>query len=85
MLREEYLIMASGAGQRVQAQPLGQNSNILNRGPDSALLKPSIKTSVTGVRQIIKALEVGNTEVRDYLLNEVNIVYECKCCMNMFR
>ena len=80
--------MASGAGQRVReshAQPLGQNSNILNRGPDSALLKPSIKTSVTGVRQIIKALEVGNTEVRDYLLNEVNIVYECKCCMNMFR
>ena len=37
------------------------------------------------MRQIIKALEAGSPEVRDYLLNEVNIVYECKCCMNMFR
>ena len=82
--------MASGAGQRVVSssqnnQPLGPNSNIINRGPDAALLKPSIKTSVTGVRQIIKALEVSSAEIRDYLLNEVNIVYECKVCMNMFR
>ena len=41
--------------------------------------------NISGVRQIIKALEAGSPEVRDYLLNEVNIVYECKCCMNMFR
>ena len=46
--------MASGAGQRVvpssqaPVQPLGPNTNIVNRGPDSALLRPSIKTSVTG-------------------------------------
>ena len=40
--------MASGAGQRVVSQPLGHNTNVLNRGPDAALLKPSIKTSVTG-------------------------------------
>ena len=45
--------MASGAGQRVLSQqqnnqPLGPNPNILNRGPDAALLKPSIKTSITG-------------------------------------
>ena len=99
--------MASGAGQRVtvstqQNQPLGPNTNILNRGPDSSLLRPSIKTSVTGlfslkkiyicvkifnvgVRQIIKALEASSPEIRDYLLNEVNVVYECKVCMNMFR
>lgn len=82
--------MASGAGQRVvpssqaPVQPLGPNTNIVNRGPDSALLRPSIKTSVTGVRQIIKALESSH-EIRDYLLNEVNVVYECKVCMNMFR
>ena len=44
--------MASGAGQRVAAssssQPLQANTNLLNRGPDPALLRPSIKTSVTG-------------------------------------
>lgn len=100
------ITMASGAGQRVvpsqaPVQPLGPNTNIVNRGPDSALLRPSIKTSVTGeqtqkfenfsklfkfqgVRQIIKALE-SSQEIRDYLLNEVNVVYECKVCMNMFR
>ena len=41
--------------------------------------------SFAGVRQIIKALEASSPEIRDYLLNEVNIVYECKVCMNMFR
>ena len=45
--------MASGAGQRVvpsqaPVQPLGPNTNLVNRGQDSALLRPSIKTSVTG-------------------------------------
>ena len=100
------ITMASGAGQRVvpsqaPVQPLGPNTNTVNRGHDSALLRPSIKTSVTGeqtqkfenfsklfkfqgVRQIIKALE-SSQEIRDYLLNEVNVVYECKVCMNMFR
>eukprot|EP00092_Neocalanus_flemingeri_P039851 GFUD01043402.1.p1 GENE.GFUD01043402.1~~GFUD01043402.1.p1 ORF type:complete len:648 (-),score=155.03 GFUD01043402.1:902-2845(-) len=88
--------MASGAGCRViptpvvatptpTTNPLGPNSNFINRGPDSAVLRPSIKTSVTGVRQAITALESGTREVRSYLLNEVNIIYECKVCLNMFR
>lgn len=88
--------MASGAGCRViptpvapaapsTTAPLGQNINIINRGADTSLLRPSIKTSVTGVRQVISALEAGTREVRGYLLNEVNIVYECKVCFNMFR
>jgi len=87
--------MASGAGCRVIPQPpppttstttpLGQNTSFINRGPDTAVLKPSIKTSVSGVRQIISALESGTREVRGYLLDEVNIVYECKVCFNMFR
>lgn len=47
------ITMASGAGQRVvpsqaPVQALGPNTNIVNRGQDSALLRPSIKTSVTG-------------------------------------
>jgi len=93
-LKQEYK-MASGAGCRViptpvsttpaTTIPLGPNSNFVNRGSDTALLKPSIKTSVTGVRQVISALQSGTREVRSYLLNEVNIVYECKVCFNMFR
>lgn len=85
--------MASGAGCRVipppaaapTTTPLGQNSNFINRGPDTSVLKPSIKTSVSGIRQAISALESGTREVRGYLLNEVNIIYECKVCFNMFR
>jgi len=90
--------MASGAGCRVipppastaptaptTTTPLGPNSNFINRGADTAVLRPSIKTSVTGVRQAISALESGTREVRGYLLNEVNIIYECKVCLNMFR
>jgi len=84
--------MASGAGCRVipppappVTTPLGQNNNFINRGPDTAVLKPSIKTSVTGVRQVISALESGTREVRGYLLDEVNIIFECKVCFNMFR
>jgi len=87
--------MASGAGCRVIPQPvtpaaptttpLGQNINFINRGADTAVLRPSIKTSVTGVRQAISALESGTREVRGYLLDQVNIIYECKVCFNMFR
>lgn len=57
------ITMASGAGQRVvpsqaPVQPLGPNTNIVNRGPDSALLRPSIKTSVTGEQtQSLKTFE----------------------------
>ena len=77
--------------------------NMTNRGPDHALLRPSIKTNVTGkiffkflfysdvisiflgIRQVLHALEKGSKEVRKYLLDEVNVVYECKVCMNFFR
>jgi hypothetical protein len=38
-----------------------------------------------GVRQVLQALERGSKEVRKYLLDEVNVVYECKVCMNFFR
>jgi len=80
--------MSGSAGRRVDltaVNPLGINSNIINRGPDTSVLRPSIKTSVTGIRQVIHALEAGTKEIRNYLVNEVNIIYECKVCMNMFR
>jgi len=72
--------MSSSAGAR---SVLGNMTNL--RGPDTGLLRPGIKTHVTGMRQALRALEVGSPEVRKYLLEEVNIVYECKVCMNFFR
>ena len=89
--------MSGSAGAR------GVLGNITNmRGPDLALLRPGIKTNVTGekfsevkkikknvyfsgIKQVLQALEKGSKEVRKYLLEEVNVVYECKVCMNFFR
>jgi len=73
--------MSGSAGAR---SVLGTMTN-LRVGPDTGLLRPSLKTHVTGMRQALRALEVGTPEVRKYLLEEVNIVYECKVCMNFFR
>jgi len=84
--------MAAAAGTRVQlpepkSLPLGPATNKLNqpRKVDTALLRPALTTTVTGMRQAIHALETGTLEVRSYLLNEVNLIYECKVCHNMFR
>jgi len=84
--------MAAAAGTRVQlpepkSLPLGPATNKLNQPKkvDTALLRPALTTTVTGMRQAIHALETGTLEVRSYLLNEVNLIYECKVCHNMFR
>jgi len=84
--------MAAAAGTRVPppqptSAPLGPATNKLNQPKkvDTALLRPGLRTTVTGMRQAIHALETGTLEVRSYLLNEVNLIYECKVCHNMFR
>jgi len=82
--------MAAAAGTRVAAPqtsaPLGPASNKLNQAKkDMSVLRPGITTTVTGMRQAIHALETGTGEVRNYLLNEINLIYECKVCHNMFR
>eukprot|EP00096_Caligus_rogercresseyi_P013548 TRINITY_DN618_c0_g1_i6.p1 TRINITY_DN618_c0_g1~~TRINITY_DN618_c0_g1_i6.p1 ORF type:complete len:403 (-),score=98.80 TRINITY_DN618_c0_g1_i6:334-1542(-) len=53
--------------------------------PDPSVLRPSIEISVTGMKQALACLENGTPEIRDYLLNECNVIYECKVCLNMFR
>jgi len=55
------------------------------RGPDTSVLRQSIEVSKTGMRQAIHALECGSKEVVDVLLNECNLIYECKVCFNLFR
>lgn len=50
-----------------------------------SVLKPSIRTTVTGMKQAIHCLETGSLEVKRVLLNEANLVYECRVCLNMFR
>ena len=47
--------------------------------------RPSIQSSVTGLRQTLLAVNKATSEIRDILLNESNIIHECKVCLNMFR
>jgi len=55
------------------------------RGPDTSVLRQSIEVSKTGMKQAIHALECGSKEVVEVLLNECNLIYECKVCFNLFR
>jgi len=55
------------------------------RGPDTSVLRQSIEVGKTGMKQAIHALECGSKEVREVLLNECTVIYECKVCFNLFR
>ena len=52
---------------------------------DLSVLTPPLLTSLTGMRQALHALEAGSAEVKRVLLNEANLLYECRVCFNMFR
>ena len=54
-------------------------------GPDLSVLKPPILTTITGMKQAVHSLETGSLEVKRVLLNEANLIYECKVCLGMFR
>ena len=55
------------------------------RGQDLSQLKTPVLTSLSGTRQVIHALECGTGEVKQYLLDEINLMYECKTCLSVFR
>ena len=76
--------MSSSAGIRDKTI-LGPARNLSSRGPDLSQLKSPIKTSLSGTKQVIHALECGTGEVKEYLLEEINLMYECKTCFAVFR
>ena len=54
-------------------------------GGDLSVISPPVRTSLTGMRQALHALEAGSPEVKRVLIDEANVVYECRVCLNMFR
>lgn len=52
---------------------------------DHSVIREPINLGVKNVRQIIACLEDGTKEVKDLILNECNIIYECRVCRNLFR
>ena len=76
--------MSSSAGIRDKTI-LGPAARNLSSGPDLSQLKSPIRTSLSGTKQVIHALECGTGEVKEYLLEEINLMYECKTCFSVFR
>jgi len=64
---------------------LGPANNKMNKGPDLSNLRPPIHTSLTGMKQAVHVLETATIEVKRTLVNEANLIYECKVCLSMFR
>ena len=77
--------MSSSAGIRDKTILGPAARNLSSRGPDLSQLKSPIRTSLSGTKQVIHALECGTGEVKEYLLEEINLMYECKTCFSVFR
>ena len=81
--------MATGTTSSKELNPdasiLGPRAARLARGPDISQLRQPIKTSISGTRQVIHALETATGDVKKFLLDEINLMYECKICQSVFR
>ncbi|CAD5110768.1 DgyrCDS135 [Dimorphilus gyrociliatus] len=52
---------------------------------DYGLLKTSMQMGGNPAILIARSLQSGSEEVQELLLNEINFIFECKSCKNMFR
>ena len=52
---------------------------------DHAIIAEPLNLGIKNVAQIAACLDEGTAEVKDLLLNECNIIYECRQCTNLFR
>nr|XP_045600329.1 serine-rich adhesin for platelets-like isoform X2 [Procambarus clarkii]XP_045600330.1 serine-rich adhesin for platelets-like isoform X2 [Procambarus clarkii] len=57
----------------------------LPEDPDYSILKKSINASVNGVANVARLLVTGTEEVCKIILNECDMILECKVCHNLFR
>ncbi|XP_068219428.1 serine-rich adhesin for platelets [Palaemon carinicauda] len=57
----------------------------LPEDPDYSLLKRSINAATSGVGGLAKLLVTGTEEVRNVVLNECDVILECKVCRSLFR
>ncbi|KFM75187.1 Zinc finger protein 800, partial [Stegodyphus mimosarum] len=63
----------------------GENGHCAFEDLDHSVLQQPLNLGVTNVRQILKCIQSGSKEIKDIILNECNIVYECKVCTGLFR
>lgn len=52
---------------------------------DHSIINMPLNLGLKNVRQILIAMADGGPELKDLLLNECDIIYECRSCRNLFR
>ena len=52
---------------------------------DVSLLRQPIDLGTSGAVQVARCLQHGTQEVQDVLINECDLIFECKVCRSMFR
>ncbi|XP_076338788.1 uncharacterized protein LOC143240359 [Tachypleus tridentatus] len=64
-----------------------KESNILNIFDhlDHSVLQTPFSLGVPSVSRVLQYLRNGTQEVKDVILNECNLIYECKVCRSLFR
>lgn len=71
-------------GQPRQKEKHSQEQDVVHR-TDLSVLRQPINISVRRVCDIVKMYQTCTSELKQLLDNEVEIVYECKVCRNLFR
>lgn len=56
-----------------------------NKMIDHSVLFPPMPTSHSGIHQILQCLSVGTPQIRQMLLQESDVILECKVCRSLFR
>ncbi|XP_015791958.1 zinc finger protein 800 isoform X2 [Tetranychus urticae] len=62
--------------------------SVNDSGPDDrdvSTIREPINLGTNNVRQILQCVHNGTPEIKDIILNECNIIYECRICRNLFR
>lgn len=70
----------AGSSTKETQSPCGTNKMI-----DHSILFPPMPTSHSGIHQILRCLSVGTPQIRQMLLQETDVILECKVCRNLFR
>ncbi|XP_047105468.1 uncharacterized protein LOC124774838 [Schistocerca piceifrons] len=76
--------MPTAKGQQRQKEKDSQEQEVVHR-TDLSVLRQPINISVRRVCDIVKMYQTCTSELKQLLDNEVEIVYECKVCRNLFR
>lgn len=62
-----------------------ENVSVDTRDIDLSLLRKSLQARGKTIDQLVNCIYYGTTEVRQYILNESDVIIECKACRNLFR